>query len=361
MAINQDRLVDTFSALVRIDNPSGQEAAMAAHLVERCTALGFVCEQDAKGNVYGRRSGVGDPILLTAHMDSVAPAEGKQAVVRDGVIYSAGDTVLGADDLAAIAAFLEGIEAAFEQHQPIRAVEVLWTVEEETGLYGARATETERLKSQLAIAFDMNGPVGQICVGSPAHDTFTAFVYGQASHAGVAPEKGISAIQIAAEGIAAMQLGRIDDETTANIGLISGGKANNIIPDQVELQGEARSRSLDKLDHQMQQMQSALETAAERFGGRVEFHHERHYGPSVLAAHDEIVQVAQAAIQSIGITPQLVVTGGGSDVSILTGKGIQAANLSIGYEEIHSTNEHIPVAELAKAAQIIEKILLEGA
>ncbi len=361
MTVNRERLVDTFCALVRIDNPSGQETAMANHLIERCQALGFACDQDAAGNVYAHRDGVGTPIMFTAHMDSVAPAVGKEPVVRDGVVYSAGDTVLGADDLAAVAAVLEGVEAAISTGQTMRPVELLWTVQEEVGLNGARAAEIERLRSRLCLAFDLNGPVGNICIGSPAHDSFTAKIHGAAAHAGVAPETGISAIQVAAQAIAAMPLGRIDEETTANIGSIEGGKANNIVPDLVVIKGEARSRNVDKLDRQWLAMRQALESAATQFGARVEFDYHRHYGPSVLTPDMPVVQLAQQAVRAIGLEPELVVTGGGSDVSIITEKGIEAVNLSMGYEKIHSVDEHIAVSELENAARIVEYVVLASA
>jgi tripeptide aminopeptidase len=357
MSVNPERLLDTFCTLVRIDNPSGNEAAMAAHLIERCTALGMQCEQDAMGNVIARLAGAGTPILFSAHMDSVAPCIGKQPVVRDGVVYSAGDTVLGADDLAGVTAFLEGIQAAQESGLAHRAAELVLTVQEEVGLKGAHGLDYSRLHSKQGIAFDLNGPVGNICVGSPAHDTFTARIIGAAAHAGVEPEKGISAIQVAACAIAAMPLGRLDDETTANIGSIEGGKANNIVPDIVVIKGEARSRSLAKLDAQWAVMRQALEAAAARFGASVEIEYTRHYEASVLDADASIVQLVSRAVRAVGLEPELVVTGGGSDVSIISNKGIETANLSMGYNQIHSVNESIAVSEIDHAAQIVLNLL----
>ncbi len=357
MSVNSERLLDTFCTLVRIDNPSGNEAAMAAHLIERCTALGMECEQDGMGNVIARLAGVGAPILFSAHMDSVAPCLGKQPVVRDGVVYSAGDTVLGADDLAGVTAFLEGIQAAQASGQPYRAAELVLTVQEETGLKGARGLDYSRLQAKHGIAFDLNGPVGNICVGSPAHDSFTARILGAAAHAGVEPEKGISAIQVAAYAIAAMPLGRLDDETTANVGSIEGGKANNIVPDVVVIKGEARSRSLKKLDAQWATMRQALEEASARFGATVEIDYTRHYEASVLAPDAPIVQLVSRAARAVGLVPELVVTGGGSDVSIISSQGIETANLSMGYNHIHSVNESIAISEIERAAQIVLNLL----
>jgi tripeptide aminopeptidase len=360
MPINRERLLDTFCTLVRIDNPSGQEAAMAAHLMERCTTLGMECEQDALGNVIARLPGAGEPLLLNAHMDSVAPCVGKEPVVRDGVVYSAGDTVLGADDLAAVATFLEGIQASVESGRPHRAVELVLTVQEEVGLKGARGLDYSRLRARQGVAFDLNGPVGNICVGSPAHDSFVATFHGAAAHAGVEPEKGVSAIQMAAVAVAAMPLGRLDDETTANIGSISGGKANNIVPDEVVIRGEARSRDLAKLDAQWAAMRQAMEDAAARFGGTVAIDYQRHYEASVLAPDAPVIELVSRAIRAVGLEPELVVTGGGSDVSIISSRGIETANLSMGYQKIHSVDEHIAVSELVHAAEIVLNLLTEA-
>ncbi|HEY1017167.1 MAG TPA: M20/M25/M40 family metallo-hydrolase [Herpetosiphonaceae bacterium] len=357
MPVNRDRLLETFCALVRIDNPSGQEAAMAAHLIQRCEALGMACSQDAAGNVLARLEGRGEPLLFAAHMDSVAVAVGKEPVVRDGVVYSAGDTVLGADDLAGVTAILEGIEAAREGGDGVRGAEVLFTVQEEVGLKGARAFDYAQLRSKLGIAFDLNGPVGNICIGSPAHDTFTVTIHGKSAHAGVAPETGVSAIKVAAAAIAAMPIGRIDEETTSNIGTIEGGSANNIVPERARFKGEIRSRNQAKLAALWEQIRQAIESAAAAHGASAEIQYEQHYGPSVLDPESAIVRLAIAAVAAVGLTPELVVTGGGSDVSIIAQHGIETANLSMGYQQIHSSDEHIEISEIERAAAIVAHLL----
>jgi tripeptide aminopeptidase len=355
--INSDRLLHTFTTLVQVDNPSGQEQAMAQKVMGLLREIGLQPEQDAKGNVIARLPGKDDPLLLSAHLDSVAPAVGKRAVVDDGFVRSGGDTVLGADDLAGVSAILEAIQTVREQGTEHRAAEIVFSVEEEVGLKGVRALDFTMLTAKQGVALDLNGEVGGICISAPAHDTIAVTIQGKAAHAGVAPENGVSAIVVAAEAISKMPLGRIDFETTANIGTIEGGAARNIVPEHVKLIGEARSRDEGKLDRQTAAMKRAFEEAAERHGAQVEFVAERAYGRQKIAPDAPIVQLCQEAARRIGLDPYLVETGGGSDVNIFNMRGIEAVNLSIGYREIHSTNEHIAIADLEKAAQLIYALL----
>lgn len=330
---------------------------MAQTLVSFLRELGLEPQQDAKGNLVTRVPGQGAPLLLSAHMDSVAPALGKQPIVDGGVVRSAGDTVLGSDDLAGVAAILEAVQAARAAGKPHRAAEIVFTVEEEIGLHGARGLDYTLLTAKQGVALDLDGEVGGICVSAPAHNMISAKITGKAAHAGTAPEKGISAIVVAAEAISKMTLGRIDAETTANIGTISGGAARNIVPEQVTLVGEARSRSAEKLELQTAAMRQALEAAAARHGAQVEIEVVNAYGPQKIATDAPIVKLCQAAAKRAGLKPYLVETGGGSDVNIFNMHGIEAVNLSIGYREIHSTKEHIAIADLEKAARLVYALL----
>ncbi len=314
-------------------------------------------KQDAKGNIITLVPGQGEPLLLSAHLDSVAPAVGKQPIVDGDVVRSSGDTVLGADDLAGVSAILEAVQATLKANRPHRAAEIVFTVEEEMGLNGARALDFGMVTARYGIALDLNGEVGGICISAPAHDQISVTITGKAAHAGVAPEAGVSAIVVAADAISRMPLGRIDPETTANIGTISGGAARNIVPEQVTIVGEARSRDEAKLDQQTAAMRRAFEEAAQRHGAQVEFEAFRAYGPQKIAPDAPIVQLCQAAAQRTGLEPRLVETGGGSDVNIFNMHGIEAVNLSIGYQEIHSTNEHIAIADLEKAARLVFALL----
>lgn len=348
--------LDTFLELVRIDNPSGQEQRMAAAVRRRLDSLGVDSRQDALGNIIAVVPGRGEPLLLNAHLDSVAPATGKEPVVENGIVRSAGETVLGSDDLAGVAAILEGLRGALARGHH-RAAEIVFTVQEEIGLRGARGLAYEQLRSRMGVALDLNGDVGGICISAPAQDAIRVTIKGRAAHAGVAPEQGIDAIRVTAEAIMAMPLGRIDAETTANVGVIEGGVATNIVPALVELKAEARSRDEAKLDRQTAAMRDAFEQAAARHGAEVEWHAERSYGPIKMDADAPIVGLCRKAVQALGIEPRLVETGGGSDVNIFNMHGIAAVNLSIGYREIHSSDEHIAVADLEQAARLVEALL----
>lgn len=366
--IDRDVLVRTFMDLVRIDNPSGHESEMAQVVMQRLRELDLEPQQDAKGNVIAVLPGRGEPLLLlSAHLDSVAPAVGKRPVVEDGIIRSAGDTVLGSDDLAGVSAILEGVSAILEgvrsarQRGNNRAAEIVFTVEEEVGLNGARNLDYSGLRAKVGVALDLNGAPGGICVSAPAQDSIRVTITGRAAHAGVAPEQGVSAIRVAAEAIAAMPLGRIDAETTANVGVIEGGAATNIVPDNVAIKAEARSRDVAKLEQQTAAMRDAFETAARRHGAQVDFQARRAYGPIKLPDDAPIVDLCRRAARRAGLEPRLVETGGGSDVNIFGMHGITAVNLSVGYKEIHTPDEHIAVKDLERAARLVEALLSDDA
>jgi tripeptide aminopeptidase len=355
--INEHRLLETFLDLVRIDNPSGEEAAIAAYVRGLLEALGLVVEEDSIHNLLARVPGEGEPLLLNAHMDSVAPCRGVRPVVADGIVRSSGDTVLGADDLAGVAAILEGVRATLERSAPHRAVEILFTVQEEVGLRGAAAFDTSKLRAREGFTLDSGGDFGRITLGAPSQDSLHAVVIGRAAHAGIAPEQGINAIVVAGRALADMPLGRIDHETTANIGMIKGGEATNIVPSQVELWGEARSHDQEKLVEQIRAMVAALENAAREHAASVRVEITHKYDAYRLAEDAPIVQHAAVVLRAMGAEPRFEISGGGSDANIFVRRGLNVANLSVGYRAIHSTEEHIAVAELVRAGEMVGRLL----
>jgi tripeptide aminopeptidase len=355
--INEGRLLETFLDLVRIDNSSGEEAAIAAHVRGRLEALGLTVEEDSIHNLLARVPGEGEPLLFNAHMDSVAPCRGVRPVVADGIVRSSGDTVLGADDLAGVAAILEGVRATLERGTSHRAVEILFTVQEEVGLRGAAAFDTSRLRAREGFTLDSGGDFGGITLGAPSQDSLHAVVIGRAAHAGVAPEQGINAIAVAGRALADMPLGRIDHETTANIGMIKGGEATNIVPPQVELWGEARSHDQEKLVEQIRAMVAALENAAREFSASVRVEVTHRYDAYRLAEDAPLVQRAVAVLRAMGAEPRFEISGGGSDANIFVRRGLSIVNLSVGYRAIHSTDEHIAVADLVRAAEMVGRLL----
>jgi tripeptide aminopeptidase len=360
--VDSNRVLDTFLELVRIDSPSGHEQRIAEHLLTLLQTLGVDAKIDSTGNVAGRRPGSGAlaaaaPLLFSAHMDTVQPGTGIKPVVEDGFVRSDGSTILGADDKAGIAAILEALRTAHERGVDCVPLEIALTVQEETGLAGAKGLDFSRFRAKLAVVLDSNGPVGTIVNQAPAADKLQAVIHGRAAHAGVSPEKGVSAIQAAARAIAPMKLGRIDEETTATIGLINGGVADNIIPDRVELTGGARSRSEQKLRAQSEHMRRLLEEEAEKLGARAEVTVTRSYGAIDVPPDSPLIGLLERALRACGLEPRLVPTGGGSDASVFNDHGIVAVNVGVGYTEMHSTTEHIAVADLGRIAEVVLAVM----
>jgi tripeptide aminopeptidase len=350
--INSERLLNTFLTLVRMESPSGQEDEIAGHLVDGLAALGVEATRDETGNVIGRWEGEGVPFLLAAHMDTVTPCQGVEPVIEGGVIRPKADTILGADDKSGIAQILEMIAAVEERGLAHRPVEVVFTVGEEVGLIGAKGLDVSNLKVEWAVILDHN-KIGEIVVRAPSHDRLRAVISGRAAHAGARPEDGINAIQVAAEAIASMKLGRIDEETTANIGIIHGGTATNIIPAKVQLKGEARSRDETKLKAQVDAMTRALEEAVARHQAKMDLEVSRSYTAYQRQPEDEVVRRLTAAIRSLDLEPALVGSGGGTDGNILNFRGIPAVVSGTGMEDAHSLNEHIAVDDLDVGARLL--------
>lgn len=355
--INQDRLVSTFLKLVRIDSPSGHEEEIARHLMAELRSLGLTVERDTTGNVIARLVGEGQPILLSAHIDTVEPGLGVKPVIASGMITSDGTTVLGSDDKSGVAVILEVLRVLVEQGLPHPPLEVVLTVSEEKGLEGAKGLDLTIIRAKEGVVLDHGGEIGTIVVSAPSQDKIRAVVHGKAAHAGVEPEKGINAIVVAAEAIAAMPLGRIDEETTANIGRIQGGTATNIVPNRAEIAGEARSHDESKLEAQVQAMTEALEKSADRHGATVEIDVERSYSTFKLSEEDGIVQRAMAAARTLGLMPTLVPSGGGSDANVFNAAGMAAINVSTGMDKVHTTEEQIAVADMVKCAEFLLAIL----
>ena len=242
--VDQERLVNSFCELVRIDSPSNEEEEVSKHLEERLRRLGFQVERDAYGNVIASEPGDG-PLLLSAHMDTVEPGRGIKPQVRGDRIESDGTTILGGDCKAGVAAILEGLEATAEEGKARRPVQVVFTRDEEIGLVGASKLDYSMIRAKESVVFDGNGPVNRITGASPTYMRFDVTVKGRAAHAGVEPENGLSAIRIATDIISELPQGRLDEETTFNIGMISGGSVRNAVPAEAAFGGEFRSRNAE--------------------------------------------------------------------------------------------------------------------
>ncbi len=355
--ITETRLLDTFLTLVCIDSPSGEEAAIAQELATRLRHLGLAVEVDAMNSLVAKLPGQGTPFLLAAHMDTVMPGRGIKPAVKDGVVYSDGTTILGADDKSGVAVILEVLQTIVEGALPHPPLEAVITVQEEPGLVGAKGLDKSRLQARMGISLDCGGPPGTIIVSAPTHNFISAVVHGRAAHAGAHPEQGINAILVAAQALVGMPSGRIDAETTANIGLVKGGTARNVVPDRVELLGEARSRQLTKLEAQTARMVEALQAAARHHGATVDIEVTRAYDGYSLTEADPIVNRLMAACRAVEVEPVLIPSGGGSDANIFNARGMQVVNLGTGIYKEHSTEEHIAVADMVTCAEIVLKCI----
>jgi len=359
--IQRDRLVQTFLELVRIDSPSGKEAAIAARLSTLLRELGAEVGPDAHGNVIASLAGEGEPLLLSAHMDTVQPGEGIKPIVEGDLVRTDGTTVLGGDPKAGVTAIVEALRSLREDGTPHRAVEVAFSRGEEIGLVGARHLDYERIAARQALVFDGEGSVANITSEAPSQLTLDLHVVGRAAHAGVEPEKGISAVQIAAEFVTAYPQGRHDHETTGNIGLISGGSARNAVPEEVRISGELRSRDAAKLHD----LRNRVEETVRRLQlqhpeARLTLEIEDEYGGYKLGPNDPVVGLASAALRRIGLEPRLLASGGGTDGNIFTKKGIAAVVVGLGGDHFHTKSETLSIPNLVDAARFCAAVLTTG-
>ncbi|SCX79047.1 M20/M25/M40 family metallo-hydrolase [Alkaliphilus peptidifermentans] len=365
--VNRDRIVNEFLELVQIDSLSGKEGKISKVLAEKLKKLGLEVTIDNSGekvggetgNVIGRLKGKknGPTILFSCHMDTVKPGEGVKPIIKDEVIYSDGTTILGGDNKAGIAAVLEGIRLAKENNIEHSDVEVIFSIWEEGGLFGAKNLDYSKVNAQYGFVLDSGGSPGEIVVVGPAQDKVNAKIIGKPAHAGVAPEEGVSAIMIAARAIDRMKLLRIDEETTANIGVITGGEATNIVTPEVLLKGESRSINEEKLNAQTKHMVETLQKAAEELGGKIEPDVERMYPAFNIDVNDEIVLKTKEIFNRMGIDSYTTSTGGGSDTNIFNGNGIKAINLGIGEKKPHTLEEHLHIKDLTNSGRMVFELI----
>lgn len=366
--MNKERLIDQFMEMVQVDSETGHEREIADYLLKIFNEMDVeVYEDDTQketgygaGNIFVRLKGddeKAEPVYFTVHMDTVVPGLGIKPSIEGDYIVSDGSTILGSDDKAGIAAIIEAVRSLSESGVSHGDVEFVITVGEESGLVGAKAFDTSVLKSRYGYAVDSTGKVGTVVTSAPTQSKIEAHIHGRTAHAGVAPEEGVSAITIASKAISKMKLGRIDSETTANIGKFEGGGPTNVVTDYVNILAEARSQDDEKMIAQTKHMIDAFESAAEELGGRAEVNSEVMYSALEAKEDSEVVSTVTKAIENIGREVSLISLGGGSDGNIFAGKGIDTAILGLGYENIHTTAERMPVEELAKITELIIEII----
>ena len=368
--VNTERLVEEFKELVAIDSVSFHERRMADTLKSKLLKLGFEVYEDGAAEVYGSEAGnvygflpgtlEGPPLLLSAHMDTVEPGWGKRAVIHpDGRITSEGDTVLGSDDAAGIASILEAVRAVSESGQPHRGIEVLFPMAEEAYGKGSTVAEYDRLRAKEAYTLDLSGPVGQASLQEPTFVSFSIEFVGKASHAGFAPEEGINAIAAAAAAITRIRQGRVGEETTVNIGKIEGGKATNIVPALVRMEGEIRSYVHETALAQMEQIRRICEETAAGFSAIVRVDSRLHMLAYRVEEKEPVVQRFRRVCETLGVECSLTRTLGGSDNNCFIQHGIRGVVLSCGMNQVHSTEEFSSVSELERCASIVAGLIVE--
>jgi len=379
-AVNRDRLKNILLDLVRIDSLSRREGACARRIQREMENLGVTCRFDNAaekvkgevGNLIARIEGTvrgAPPLLICAHMDTVAPGEGVKPIVEGDIIRTDGTTVLGGDDKSGCAIILETIHQLHEQQIPHGPVEAVFTVCEEIGLLGAKHLDLNMIEAREGLVYDSDAP-GYLFVRAPGAKALRFTVRGLEAHAGMAPERGLSAIKIASEAIATMRLGRVDDETTANLGLIQGGRALNIIPNEVVVRGEARSRNNAKLDRQVAHMIQCFEDAVgranvtlegKRFDASLNYAVHTEYEAMNVPDDAPIVRKVVEAARRAGRVVKPEAMGGGCDANILNRRGLVVANLGTGMRDIHTVREWLDINDMAATAEVtLELIRLQA-
>ena len=366
--VNRERVVQEFCRLVSIDSSSFEEREMADILTKYLLELGFMVKEDEAYTVYNGNAGnlyaflpgtlKGDPILLSAHMDTVEPGKSKKAVIKnDGTITSDGSTILGADDLAGVVSILEGIRTIKEKNLPHKGIEILFTIGEEVYIRGSEVFDYSCIQAKEAYVLDLSGLVGTAALKAPTLVSFDAKFIGKASHAGFAPEQGIHGIGMAAKAITRITQGRVDEETTVNIGVISGGLAKNIVPEECILSGEVRSLNHEKSLMEINKIKDAFMKTADEFGGLLNF--ETSFGClayEIDKEHD-VVKRYQKACEELGYKINYIETFGGSDNNNFVKNGITGIVIACGMNEVHSKEEYTHIEELVKCSEIVVKLL----
>lgn len=360
--INREKLVKTFVELAEISSPSWHEKKIMDYIIKRFKKLGAACTAHKCGeshNLLVKFAGnvKKSTILLSGHMDTVIPCDNVKPVVTETKISSDGTTVLGSDDKAAIAIFIETMEYVKENKIPHGDIEILLTCAEEQGLKGIKGFDISLLKSKFGFVFDSSGDIGRIVVKAPYHSNMKLSIKGKASHAGMAPEKGINAIRVLSEIIAQLPNGRIDEETTLNVGIISGGRATNIVPEDAQCDLEVRSINEKRMLEVEKSVRETVKSVCSKYKARSTISRTLEYNGFVINETDPVAELTAQAMKRIKLKPEFVAMGGGSDTNVINSSGIRAINLSCGMQKIHSTEEFILIKDLLNGTRLALSII----
>jgi tripeptide aminopeptidase len=364
--------LDLFLELARLRTPPGEERAAADVVSRYLRDLALDVHEDGAGAVVGGDTGNllarlpatdgagGVPIVLCAHLDTV-PAEGSiEPVLEDGVVRNAAGTILGADNKSAVASMLVAAATIVRENRPHAGIELLFTPKEEVGLLGAFAFDHTRLEAKLGYVYDQAAPVGQVILGAPTQRSLHVRYHGRPAHAGMVPEEGRSAIAAAARAIADLRLGRLDEQTTANVGTIAGGTARNIVPEWCCFEAEARSHDERVLADLVQEMLDSITFAAQATDCEVETRIEENYKGYRFRRDDVPVRLVDAALRRVGVEPSYALTGGGADANVFNARGLPCVNVANGMAEIHTPDEHVAVVDLDRMVDVTLALVEEA-
>ena len=355
-------VVDLFCELAAVPSPPGEERAVADLVTQYLRDCGLPVDEDATGpevgstmgNLYTRiePTAEGEPLLLCAHLDTVPPTAAIEPAVEDGVVRNAAGTILGADDKAAVAVMLEATRRLLAEGRPHAGVELLFTPKEEVGLVGAYAFDHTRLRARTGFVYDQAAPIGVVILGAPFSQSLEVTFHGRAAHSGMHPDDGRSAIAAAARAISELRLGRVDDDSTANVGTITGGTATNIVPEWCTFVAEARSHDERKLAELVQEMQDAITFAADLFECDAQTVARKSYRGYRFAKSDRAVALAAQALGRCGHEIVYERSGGAADANVFNERGLQCVNLANGMTDIHTPNERISIADLEAMIEV---------
>lgn len=371
--LNKDRIFEEFKELVAIPCHSTKERQIFEVVKAKLEALGFNVEEDDAaskldsecGNMWaflpGNKAGA-TKVLLSGHLDGVEPCGGTTVVRKDGILYSDGTTILGSDDKSGVVAILEGVRMILEENAEHGDIQVLLTIAEEGGVNGSRCMNKSKLNADVGYALDSEGAPGEIIVGAPGQYKYSIKVIGKTAHGGMEPEKGINSVMVAAKALAEVKrYGRIDEETTANIGIINGGIATNIVPALVEIQGDARSRNSEKLIAIRDEIVNTICTAVEKQGAKAEADVVLKYNSFLVDENSKVVELAKDACAQFGFEPNVGLTGGGSDANFINAYGVPCVILGTGMSNVHTVDEYIKEEDLYNSALMVYGILKAAA
>lgn len=368
--VNQERIVENFINMVKIASPSLKEREVADYIKKELKELGLEVIEDNAGKNLGGTTGniIGilrapgkSKLMLSAHMDTVLPCENIKPIIENGIIKSDGTTILGGDDKAGIAAIIEGLRIIKEEGIDHPEVIVLCSIAEEIGLKGAKEFEIDSYKPDYSFILDSGGKPGVAIIQTPYNARGEIKVIGKSAHAGIAPETGVNALTVAAHAITKLKLGRVDADTTSNIGMVRGGEALNIVMPEVALKYEARSFSKEKLDNLLSETKEIFKSTTERFGAGYEYNINIEYPGYHLKEDEEIVQCFRKACNNAGFDCVTKSTGGGSDSNIYSGHGYKAMTIGVGMSKVHTKEEFLKIEDLVGTAKLVVELVKEFA